>query len=36
MAIFGFELDPAEMHEIRKLALQGGRVVDWSGSPRWD
>jgi 2,5-diketo-D-gluconate reductase B len=36
MTIFDFELDPAEMDEIRKLADQGGRVVDWSGSPNWD
>ena len=36
MAIFDFELDPAEMDEIRKLSHQGGRVVDWSGSPNWD
>src|SRR5215469_12635725 len=36
MAIFDFELDPAEMDEIRKLAQRGGRVVDWSGAPRWD
>jgi hypothetical protein len=36
MAIFDFELDPAEMDEIRKLAGQGARVVDWSGAPNWD
>jgi diketogulonate reductase-like aldo/keto reductase len=36
MAIFDFELDPAEMDEIRKLANSGGRVVDWSGAPNWD
>jgi 2,5-diketo-D-gluconate reductase B len=36
MAIFDFELDPAEMDEIRGLARQGGRVVDWSGAPNWD
>jgi 2,5-diketo-D-gluconate reductase B len=31
MTIFDFELDSAEMDEIRKLADQRGRVVDWSG-----
>jgi len=36
MAIFDFELDPAEMDNIRKLAGQGARVVDWSGAPNWD
>jgi 2,5-diketo-D-gluconate reductase B len=36
MAIFDFALDAAEMDEIRKLARQGGRVVDWSGAPAWD
>jgi 2,5-diketo-D-gluconate reductase B len=36
MAIFDFELDPAEMDEIRGLALEGTRVVDWSGAPNWD
>ena len=36
MAIFDFELDPAEMDEIRKLANRGERVVDWSGAPEWD
>jgi 2,5-diketo-D-gluconate reductase B len=36
MAIFDFELDPAEMDEIRALANRGGRVVDWSGAPSWD
>lgn len=36
MAIFDFELDPAEMDEIRALARRGGRVVDWSGAPNWD
>jgi len=36
MAIFDFELDPAEMDEIRGLARRGERVVDWSGAPNWD
>ncbi len=36
MTVFDFELDPAEMNEIRKLAGQGARVVDWSGAPNWD
>jgi 2,5-diketo-D-gluconate reductase B len=36
MAIFDFELNDAEMDEIRKLAKPSGRIVDWSGSPNWD
>jgi diketogulonate reductase-like aldo/keto reductase len=36
MAIFDFELDPAEMNQIRRLAGQSARVVDWSGAPDWD
>ena len=36
IAIFDFELDAAEMDEIRKLARRHGRVVDWSGAPNWD
>ncbi len=36
MAIFDFELDPAEMKEIRALANRRGRVIDWSGAPSWD
>jgi 2,5-diketo-D-gluconate reductase B len=36
MGIFDFELDPAEMDEIRGFALKGTRVVDWSGAPNWD
>ena len=35
-AVFDFELDPAEMDEVRKLANRRGRVVDWSGAPNWD
>jgi len=36
IAVFDFELDAAEMDEIRKLARRHGRVVDWSGAPNWD
>jgi len=36
MTIFDFELDPAEMDAIRKLADESARVVDWSGAPNWD
>jgi 2,5-diketo-D-gluconate reductase B len=36
MAIFDFELGPAEMDAIRGLAGGGARVVDWSGAPNWD
>jgi len=36
MAVFDFELDVAEMDEVRKLANRRGRVVDWSGAPNWD
>jgi 2,5-diketo-D-gluconate reductase B len=36
MAIFDFALDDAEMDEIRKLASPDARIVDWSGSPKWD
>ena len=37
-AIFDFELSAAEMEQIRALARQGGRIVDYaySGSPKWD
>jgi 2,5-diketo-D-gluconate reductase B len=37
-AIFDFELSPAEMAEIGKLARRDGRIVDYaySGSPKWD
>ncbi|MGI8527502.1 MAG: aldo/keto reductase [Pseudolabrys sp.] len=33
--IFGFELSAAEMKQIAALA-RGGRIVDWSWSPKWD
>jgi 2,5-diketo-D-gluconate reductase B len=38
LAIFDFELAPAEMREIGTLASRAGRVVDfsYSGSPNWD
>ena len=37
-AIFDFELSPAEMAEIGRLASREGRLVDfsYSGSPNWD
>jgi 2,5-diketo-D-gluconate reductase B len=36
MSIFDFELNDAEMDEIRKLANPSGRIVDWAGAPNWD
>ena len=36
LAIFDFELTPAEMRDIEALAHPRGRIVDWSGSPNWD
>jgi len=36
LALFDFELTPAEMEEIYALAHPRGRMVDWGGSPRWD
>jgi len=36
MAIFDFELSDAEMKEIAGLARRGGRIVDWTWSPKWD
>jgi diketogulonate reductase-like aldo/keto reductase len=36
LAIFDFELTPAEMKDIEALAHPRGRIVDWSGSPNWD
>ncbi|MEI7805183.1 MAG: aldo/keto reductase [Hyphomicrobiales bacterium] len=35
-AIFDFELSAAEMKEIAGLARNGGRIVDWNWSPKWD
>lgn len=36
LAIFDFALSDAEMEAIRALASPRGRLVDWSGSPKWD
>jgi diketogulonate reductase-like aldo/keto reductase len=38
LAIFDFELSPAEMAEIASLAHGDGRIVDYafSGAPKWD
>jgi 2,5-diketo-D-gluconate reductase B len=35
-AILDFELSDAEMKEIAGLARRGGRIVDWTWSPKWD
>ncbi|MEI9805299.1 MAG: aldo/keto reductase [Pseudolabrys sp.] len=34
--ILDFDLSDAEMKEIAGLARPGGRIVDWSWSPKWD
>jgi 2,5-diketo-D-gluconate reductase B len=34
--LFDFALSEAEMAEIATLARRGGRIVDWTWSPRWD
>jgi 2,5-diketo-D-gluconate reductase B len=36
LAIFDFELSEREMKEIAGLARSGGRIVDWTYSPKWD
>jgi len=36
LAIFDFELTDGEMKEIAGLARPGGRIVDWTYSPKWD
>ena len=36
LAIFDFKLSDAEMKEIAGLARRGGRIVDWTWSPKWD
>jgi len=36
LALFDFELTPAEMEEISALAHPRGRMVDWGGGPQWD
>jgi 2,5-diketo-D-gluconate reductase B len=35
-ALFDFALTDAEMQEIAGLARRGGRIVDWTWSPKWD
>jgi len=35
-ALFDFELTDGEMRDIAGLARRGGRIVDWTWSPRWD
>lgn len=34
--ILDFDLSDAEMKDIAGLARRGGRIVDWSWSPKWD
>jgi diketogulonate reductase-like aldo/keto reductase len=34
--ILDIDLSDAEMKEIAGLARSGGRIVDWSWSPKWD
>jgi 2,5-diketo-D-gluconate reductase B len=34
--LFDFELSDGEMRDIAGLARRGGRIVDWTWSPRWD
>jgi diketogulonate reductase-like aldo/keto reductase len=34
--ILDFDLSDAEMKEIAGLARRGGRIVDWTWSPKWD
>jgi 2,5-diketo-D-gluconate reductase B len=36
LANLDFDLSDAEMKEIAGLARRGGRIVDWSWSPKWD
>lgn len=36
IALFDFELSDAEMREIAGLSRRGGRIVDWTWSPKWD
>ena len=36
LAHLEFDLSDAEMREIAGLARPGGRIVDWSWSPKWD
>lgn len=34
--IFDFKLSDDEMAKIAGLARRGGRIVDWTWSPKWD
>jgi 2,5-diketo-D-gluconate reductase B len=34
--VLDFDLSDAEMKEIAGLTRRGGRIVDWSWSPKWD
>ena len=36
LANLEFDLSDAEMREIAGLARSGGRIVDWTWSPKWD
>ena len=36
LAILDFDLSDAERKEIARLARPGGRIVDWTWSPKWD
>jgi 2,5-diketo-D-gluconate reductase B len=36
LAILDFDLSDAEVKEIARLARPGGRIVDWTWSPKWD
>jgi 2,5-diketo-D-gluconate reductase B len=35
-ALFDFALSEEEMQDIYKLVHRGGRIVDWTWSPKWD
>ncbi len=36
LSILDFDLTDAEMKQIARLARNGGRIVDWTWSPKWD
>ena len=36
LAVFDFSLSETEMAEIARLGRRGGRIVDWTWSPKWD
>ena len=36
ISIFDFALSENEMADIRGIARRGGRIVDWTWSPKWD